>query len=318
MKTPEEYITESVFIPEEVQKDCPFSDAEQAFIDKYLGMDGEQFLAKVPRVDPREIDIVQGAAQAAPAKTQERLAQTGPSAPVVSAPVTPMVVSAPAEEAPPSIVPEAQVPAASAVANTGADSQLAGKAKGQGNPAATAPDKPLNQEKAAPVKSVHAAAPAREEEKAEDLRFKEGLQLVSFLLDAREMALPIQCIQEVIRYIEPTKIPSAQVFVSGVINLRGKVTPLLNLRALMGQRSGQEGNGKIDRFIVVCRHKGLQVGLIVTAISTMYRPPARDIEWNVESQVGISSAFVAGLMKKDDKLINILSIDQLVDRVIAR
>ncbi len=315
MKTPEEYITESVFIPEEVQKDSPFSDAEQAFIDKYLGVGGEQFLAKVPRVDPRGIDVAQGVVQAAPAKVQERLAQVEPSVPA-------SVEAKIAEPAP--VVPSSEVAAPKATEAPVGDKteakagQAVSEEKAQAGLAQPVPAKPVPQGNTTPVKSVHVAASAKGEEKAEDLRNKEGLQLVSFLLDAREMALPIQCIQEVIRYIEPTKIPSAQTFVSGVINLRGKVTPLLNLRALMGQRGSQESNGKVDRFIVVCRHKGLQVGLIVTAISTMYRPPARDIEWNIEAQVGISSAFVAGLMKKDDKLINILSIDQLVDRVIAR
>lgn len=281
MKTPEEYIAESVYIPEVDQKGGHFTDAEQAFLDKYLGMDGEAFLAKVPRVDPRGIDVADGlagaprdkAAPAQPAPVEAKAAAPKADVPVVEAP------AAEVQEAP-AARPEPAEPAA--------------------RPQAQAvPD-----------------AKAREAEK-EDLRHKEGLQLVSFLLDSREMALPIQCIQEVIRYVEPTKIPSAPAYVSGVINLRGKVTPLLNLRAMMSQRGG-DGNGKTDRFIVVCRHKGLQVGLIVTTISTMYRPPAQDIEWNIESQVGISSDFVAGLLKKEDKLVNILSIDRLVDKVIAR
>lgn len=286
MKTPEEYIAESVFIPEEDQAGGPFTDAEQAFLDKYLGMGGEAFLAKVPRVDPRGIDVAErlaGAPQVAAAPAQPAPAVSKPEAPKAEPP------KAEAGEAP-AAKPEPVEP----------------------------PATPQAQARPAMAKPVQAAAAAkvRDAEK-EDLRQKEGLQLVSFLLDSREMALPIQCIQEVIRYVEPTKLPSAPALVSGVINLRGKVTPLLNLRAMLSQRGG-DGNGQTDRFIVVCRHKGLQVGLIVTTISTMYRPPAKDIEWNVESQVGISSDFVAGLMKKEDKLINILSIDRLVDKVIAR
>ncbi len=290
MKTPEEYIAESVYIPEENQTGGQFTDAEQAFLDKYLGMGGEAFLAKVPRVDPRGIDVADGLAGAPQGK---------------AAPAQPTPVEAKAAE------PKADVPVVEAPA-----------AKVQEAPAARPePAEPAARPQAQPKPAAQVApaaptAKAREAEK-EELRQKEGLQLVSFLLDSREMALPIQCIQEVIRYVEPTKIPSAPAFVSGVINLRGKVTPLLNLRAMMSQRGG-DGNGKTDRFIVVCRHKGLQVGLIVTTISTMYRPPAQDIEWNIESQVGISSDFVAGLLKKEDKLVNILSIDRLVDKVIAR
>jgi len=286
MKTPEEYIAESVYIPEEVEDKGSFTDAEQAFIEKYLGMGGDAFLAKAPRFDPRGVDLLDKAAPAAQAKVLEAEPAPAVAAPVVAPPTPP--------------TPPTQAGQADQVSQSVEPVQAQPQAQAQAQP-------------------VQAAATDRDAEVEKDsLRQQEGLQLVSFLLDSREMALPIQCIQEVIRFVEPTKLPSAPAFVSGVINLRGKVTPLLNLRALVGQRGGAEGAGGKDRFIVVCRHKGLQVGLIVTAISTMYRPAAKDIEWNIEAQVGISSDFVSGLMKKEDKLINILSIDHLVDKVIAR
>lgn len=300
MKTPEEYIADSVFIPEEDQRDGQFTDAEQAFLEKYLGTSGEAFLAKVPRVDPRGIDVGDGAADAA----------RTPSA------------RAPEAAPAPRAAPEQEIPASPSESEADIQPDTTASEPDKAEGAQDARPEPAKVAEAGPsARSVSATpaqvAQARDAEK-EELRAEEGLQLVSFLLDSREMALPIQCIQEVIRYVEPTKLPSAPAFVAGVINLRGKVTPLLNLRAMMSQRGGQDASDNTDRFIVVCRHKGLQVGLIVTTISTMYRPPARDIEWNVESQVGISSDFVAGLMKKEDKLINILSIDRLVDKVIAR
>ena len=161
------------------------------------------------------------------------------------------------------------------------------------------------------------AAPAEPEEEAVDheaiMRSMDEVQLVSFYLGNQEFALPITAIQEVNRYIEPTRLPSAPPFMEGIINLRGRVTPLLHLRSML--RVGADEAD--DRFIIVCRHKGLQIGLIITAVHTMYRAPQSDLEWNIEASVGISADFQCGLMKKDGKLVNILSIDKIVDRVLA-
>lgn len=146
-------------------------------------------------------------------------------------------------------------------------------------------------------------------------RFKDGTepQLVSFLLCDREFALPIMVIQEVIKWMPPTVIPKAPPFLEGVVNLRGRVTPLLNLRKILCTESvGREK----DKFIVVCRHKGLQLGLMIHAVATMYRPDKTDLEWNVEAQVGVAAQYLLGLMKKNEKLVSILSIDRLVQNVL--
>ena len=134
---------------------------------------------------------------------------------------------------------------------------------------------------------------------------------MSFSLLGREYALPITVIQEVIRYVKPTKLPSAPPCISGIINLRGRVTPLVSLRLLMGIPGEQE-----DRFIVICRHRGLQIGLMIGAVSTMYKASGNDLEWNVEGNIGVSAQLLMGLFKSNEKLISILSIDNLVQVVL--
>jgi len=118
-------------------------------------------------------------------------------------------------------------------------------------------------------------------------------------------------IQEVIRFVKPTKLPAAPYFITGIINLRGRVTPLVSLRSIMGIPGEQE-----DRFIVICRHRGLQVGLMVNAISTMYLASGDELEWNVEGNVGVSAHLLMGLYKSGERLISILSIDNLVHGVL--
>lgn len=146
------------------------------------------------------------------------------------------------------------------------------------------------------------------------LRTLPELQLVSFKVDTQEFAVPIITIQEVIRAIAPTKLPKAPIYVEGVINLRGRVTPLIALRSMLGM-GGQAAD---DRFIIVCSHQGLQVGMIVTAVVTMYRAQRADIEWGIEGNLGISANFLAGIMKKNDRLINIISVDRLVSRLLDK
>ncbi|EPR37304.1 CheW protein [Desulfovibrio sp. X2] len=159
------------------------------------------------------------------------------------------------------------------------------------------------------------SAPAAPElELDEQLRREADLQLVSFLVDEQEFAVPIITIQEVIRAVAPTRLPKAPMFVEGVINLRGRVTPLISMRSIMGMAGDISG----DRFIIVCNYKGLQVGMIVTSVVTMYRAQQKDIEWSIEASIGIRADFLAGLMKKDERLINIISVDRLVTRLLAK
>ena len=89
------------------------------------------------------------------------------------------------------------------------------------------------------------------------------------------------------------------------------MTPLVSLRLLLGIPGEEE-----DRFIVICRHRGLQVGLMINAVSTMYRASGAELEWGVESHVGVNAHLLLGLYKSGERLISILSIDNLVQGVL--
>lgn len=143
------------------------------------------------------------------------------------------------------------------------------------------------------------------------LREQLELQLIGFHLANQDYALPIDVVQEVIRAVEPTKLPSAPAFLSGVVNLRGRVTPLVSLRMLLRLPPGE------DRFIIVCRHEGLQVGLQIQTVSTMHRVKQDRIDWAVESLLGVQSEMISGLIRAENqKLITILSLDHLVQSLV--
>lgn len=146
------------------------------------------------------------------------------------------------------------------------------------------------------------------------LRREEQIQMVGFFLGKQEFTVPILAVQEVIRYEKPARMPAAPDFVAGVINLRGKMTPLVHLRDMLEIKQPRETE---DRFIIVCRRKGLQIGLIIERVHTMYRVPQSDIDWGVEGLLGINSAdFISSLLKLDENLVGVVSIDRIVDYIL--
>ena len=145
------------------------------------------------------------------------------------------------------------------------------------------------------------------------LMAEEELRLVSFHVSDQVFAVPIMLVQEVLRAVPATKLPAAPPFLAGVTNLRGRVTPLIDLAHLLGIPAGQNHE---DKFLIVCRVNDMQIGLLVRAIDTMYKAPRGDIEWNIEAQVGVSADLMAGLLKADDRLVKILSVNRLFQKVL--
>lgn len=161
--------------------------------------------------------------------------------------------------------------------------------------------------------SVSAPDIARQTVKDGQRKLEEILQFVSFTIHSQVFALPIGEVQEVIRYIEPTRIPAAPRFIAGIINLRGRVTPLVLLEDFLGMK-----NDEIPKnlFIVVCRSEMLQVGLIVHSVSSLYRVPQVDIEWNLEAKIGVGSNILSGIFKEKEQIIGIVAVNRVINKII--
>lgn len=153
----------------------------------------------------------------------------------------------------------------------------------------------------------------REESLEDMLRKSPDLLMVGFFIGSQEFVIPTMTVQEVIRTMPLAKLPAAPEHIAGVINLRGKVTPLIYLRDVLVVASPREHE---DRFIIVCRRKGIQIGLIIEKVHTMYRVEQKDLEWNIESHVGANADFIAGLMKLDEKLLGIVSVDKVISSIL--
>ena len=147
----------------------------------------------------------------------------------------------------------------------------------------------------------------------ERLKQTQTIQMVAFYLDAQVYLVPTISVSEVLRYTPPVLLPMAPDYVAGVINLRGKVTPLLYLEDLLTvPRKVRDEN----RFIIICSHRGLQVGLIFDKVHTMYTFSQDQIMWDVESRIGASAEYICGLVDVNEGILGVIAVDTIIDKIL--
>ncbi|MGA8071966.1 MAG: chemotaxis protein CheW [Candidatus Acidiferrales bacterium] len=139
-------------------------------------------------------------------------------------------------------------------------------------------------------------------------RSEELLQLVSFNVDNEEYGLEILRVQEIIRMQGLTRVPNSPAFVDGVINLRGKVIPVIGLRKRFGLAA--RPNDKQTR-IVVTEVSGAIIGFVVDSVSEVLRIPSSTIE--PAPRLGtVNQEFVAGVAKLDSRLLILLDVERVM------
>ena len=139
----------------------------------------------------------------------------------------------------------------------------------------------------------------------------EILQLVTFTLDNEEYAVAILKVQEIIRMKEITRVPNSPAFVEGVINLRGKVIPVVDLRKKFDL--AEKENDEQSR-IMIMDIQGITMGLVVDSVSEVLRIPSNTVEPTPPMASNISAEFIKGIAKLEDRLIILLDMDRLLGR----
>jgi purine-binding chemotaxis protein CheW len=134
------------------------------------------------------------------------------------------------------------------------------------------------------------------------------LQLVTFRLDNEEFGVDILKVQEINRMMNITKIPNAPDFIEGVINLRGKIIPIVDLRKRLGFINRQYD--KSTRIIVV-ELDGLVLGFIVDSVSEVLRISENTVEPPPSMVSGIDSEYIDGVGKLDDRLLILLELKKV-------
>jgi purine-binding chemotaxis protein CheW len=133
-------------------------------------------------------------------------------------------------------------------------------------------------------------------------------QLVVFELAGELYGLNIFEVREIIRDTPATKIPSAPNFVEGIVNLRGKIIPVIDLK----ERFGLEKADKTKNTrIIIADISGQETGLVVDSVKEVATIDENSIE-PTPAATTINAVFVEGLAKKDNRLIIIIKLDLLL------
>ena len=134
-------------------------------------------------------------------------------------------------------------------------------------------------------------------------------QLVVFDLASESYGVDIDAVREIIRMQEITRVPRTPEFVEGVINLRGKVIPVVDLRKRFGLAVGEENK---DNRIVVVDIGGQDIGVVVDAVTEVLRIPASAIEPPSSVITSADSAYLLGIVKLADKMIILLELESVL------
>jgi len=135
-------------------------------------------------------------------------------------------------------------------------------------------------------------------------------QAVSFRLANEEYGLNIMDVQEIILPGEITQIPEVPAYIRGIINLRGKVIPIVDLR----QRFGLEVSPQTEqtRIVVVNTKSGITFGVVVDAVSEVIRVEANQVEPPPTGLAGLDRSYIRGLLKQETRIMILLDMESVL------
>lgn len=134
-------------------------------------------------------------------------------------------------------------------------------------------------------------------------------QLVVFELADEVYGVDISRVQEIIRMTTITRLPRAPEFVEGVINLRGRVIPVVDLKRRFGLAEG--GRTKACRIVVVDVGDHT-IGMVVDAVSEVLRVPAAAVEPPSPVVTTVDSDYLRGIARLEGRLVILLDLDKVL------
>ena len=132
--------------------------------------------------------------------------------------------------------------------------------------------------------------------------------MVVFCLDQEEYALPITKVQEINRLVPITALPQTPVFMEGVINLRGRSIPIVDIRKRFELPLAPHSD---DTRIIVVDVNGQTVGIIVDAVHEVIRLASANVEPPPPTFI-LDVQYIHGIAKVDDRLVILIDIDKVL------
>lgn len=145
-----------------------------------------------------------------------------------------------------------------------------------------------------------------------ELKPMDDIKVIVFELMNKEYVIPVSQVQSIEKMMHITRVPRTPSFVKGVINLRGVVTPIIDLRERFNLQ-GSEANEQ-SRMIMI-KLEDMEVGLIVDAKNDVLDIPLSAIEPQPDVVGSIESEFIGGVAKLDRRLLVLLQLEKVLDPI---
>lgn len=137
----------------------------------------------------------------------------------------------------------------------------------------------------------------------------EILQLVSFNIGEEEFGVDILKVKEINRMSQITKVPNAPIFVEGIINLRGKVIPIIDLRKKLGLA---KKDSDMHTRIMIIELDNQTIGFIVDSVNEVLRINKAVTEEPPRMVSGIDSQYITSIGKLDDRMLILLDLGKIL------
>ncbi|HPA73190.1 MAG: purine-binding chemotaxis protein CheW [Spirochaetes bacterium] len=141
-----------------------------------------------------------------------------------------------------------------------------------------------------------------------ETKLMDSLQVVCFKVGTEEYGIEILKVQEILKLPKVTRLPKSAPFIMGVIDLRGKVIPIINLSKRFSHEARAETT---DKRAIVVDIRGRQIGLAIDTVSHVVKFEAGNIEPAPPILKGISGRYIIGVAKHNNGYVIILDIDKI-------
>ena len=135
------------------------------------------------------------------------------------------------------------------------------------------------------------------------------LQLVTFIIEKEEFGIDILNVQEIIKPVDITRVPNSNSYVKGVINLRGRIVPVVDLRTRFHLPHRDPDK---DTRIVVVELEDKVVGFLMDAVRQVIRVEKNVIEPPPQQATSLESNYLQGVAKLEDRLLTLLDLNNLL------
>ncbi|MEI2779876.1 MAG: chemotaxis protein CheW [Candidatus Competibacter sp.] len=142
----------------------------------------------------------------------------------------------------------------------------------------------------------------------------EGLQYLTFSLAGEEYGIDILKVQEIRGWAPVTKVPNAPAFVRGVMNLRGAIVPVIDLRLRFGLEAIEYTKTTVVIVVMVQGATGNRViGAVVDGVSDVLNLQAADIQPAPDFGTAVHTEFISGLVTIEAGMVMLLNVDRLLN-----